>query len=105
MSNLKNIGNKLFKETTELKSHEVELGVADAVMLIKTDAKSKINSAANNISKAVKEFDSFLNKIKQAEKDLGIDLSKEYSEINKSMTKAKQLLKKTDSLTSDLSSF
>ncbi len=31
MSNLKKIGNKLFKQTTELKSHDVELALIDDI--------------------------------------------------------------------------
>lgn len=111
MSNLKKIGNKLFKETTELKSHsgvelsmQIELSVADGVKQIKSDAKNKVNAASNDIASAIKKFDSFLGKIKQAEKDLGIDLSKEYSDIEKTDTKARQLLKKAESLISDLAS-
>ena len=52
MSNLKEIGNKLFKETTELKSHEVELGISE-------DMKrgEKIANALKSVSNAFsKEF-------------------------------------------------
>ena len=52
MSNLKKIGNKLFKQTTELKSHEVELGISE-------DMKrgEKIANALKSVSNAFsKEF-------------------------------------------------
>ena len=52
MSNLKSIGNKLFKETTELKSQEVELGISE-------DMKrgEKIANALKSVSNAFsKEF-------------------------------------------------
>ena len=52
MSNLKNIGNKLFKETTELKSQEVELGaIEDAIKQKQKEAErlsNKVNGYAAN---------------------------------------------------------
>ena len=52
MSNLKKIGNKLFKETTELKSHDVELGISEDIK-----RGEKIAQALKNVSNAFsKEF-------------------------------------------------
>lgn len=52
MSNLKKIGNKLFKQTTELKSQEVELGaIEDAIKQKQKEAErlsNKVNGYAAN---------------------------------------------------------
>ena len=50
MSNLKNIGNKLFKETTELKSQEVELGKIDDLAKASDRAKNVLKSSKGVIS-------------------------------------------------------
>lgn len=47
MSNLRKIGNKLFKETTELKSHEIELNLIN-------DLKKEYNTAVANLKEANK---------------------------------------------------
>jgi len=52
MSNLRKIGNKLFKETTELKSHEVELKNISQL-------NENIKTANSLINKAEKEGDKF----------------------------------------------
>ncbi len=51
MSNLKKIGNKLFKQSTELKSHDVELGISQ-------DLKSASKSFQGNIKTGQKVIDS-----------------------------------------------
>lgn len=51
MSNLKKIGNKLFDKKTELKSHEVELGISQ-------DLKSAAKSFQGNIKTGQKVIDS-----------------------------------------------
>ena len=80
MSNLKNIGNKLFKETTELKSHDVELALVD-------DAK-KIRGEFASV--AEKE-DGYFGFVVKAELE-GQEALREY----------KQLLKKIESITPKL---
>ncbi len=52
MSNLRKIGNKLFKEATELKSHEVELKNISQL-------NENIKTANSLINKAEKEGDKF----------------------------------------------
>jgi hypothetical protein len=90
MSNLKNIGNKLFKETTELKSHDVELGLSDDLEKLNNNyysstdsangiikgllsearrAESKIDQAIKNANK----IDALIPKVEKAAKDLGVD--------------------------------
>jgi len=82
MSNLRKIGNKLFKESTELKSQEVELGLIDDYNSIIDKANSfrkvaagaynkvetNMRSAHNQMELAVKEAE----KIQQAAEDLGV---------------------------------
>jgi DNA repair exonuclease SbcCD ATPase subunit len=80
MSNLKKIGNKLFKETTELKSHDVELALVD-------DAKKVRGEFA---SVAEKE-DGYFSFVVKAESE-GEEVLREY----------KQLLKKIESITPKL---
>ena len=82
MSNLREIGNKLFKEATELKSHEVELALVD-------DAKKVRGEFA---SVAEKE-DSYFGFVVKAELEGG-EVLREY----------KQLLKKIESITPKLES-
>jgi len=51
MSNLKNIGNKLFKESTELKSHDVELGIVQDLMDAIRDHKKQRSIVDNSIDR------------------------------------------------------
>jgi len=80
MSNLKNIGNKLFKKTTELKSHEVELNLIDDAKKIRGDYAS-INEA---------DYFGFVAKAE--------------SEAFKTLGEYKQLLKKIESVAPKLES-
>ncbi len=70
MSNLKNIGNKLFKETTELKSQEVELGaIEDAIKQKQTEAErlsNKLNGYAANARDVSSAISRAETKYKQA---------------------------------------
>ena len=105
MNTQKEVFNKLFKEEkVELSAQKVELGVPEALNYFKTDAKSKVNSATNEIAKGIKELDKVLVKMKNAEKDLGISLSDEINSIKKTDSKAREVLKKAQSLISDLAS-
>jgi hypothetical protein len=105
MNTQKRVFKKLAEETkVELSAQKVELGVPEALNYFKTDAKSKVNSAANEIANGIKELDKVLVKMKNAEKDLGIDLSNEINSIKKTDSKAREALKKAQSLISDLSS-
>tara|TARA_R110000765_G_scaffold284538_1_gene381286 strand:+ start:361 stop:702 length:342 start_codon:yes stop_codon:yes gene_type:complete len=76
MSNLKNIGNKLFKETTELKSQDVELGLID-------DIKSEMKQANAG---AISAIDLAFKAIPLAEKSL---------KLNKNLFKKIQITKKS----------
>ena len=84
MSNLKNIGNKLFKETTELKSHEVELGIVNDIESLFDDIM-KQNNKIESLSKELRSLSTKtalkienLRKMRgQAEakaKELGVDI-------------------------------
>ena len=73
MSNLKKIGNKLFKQTTELKSHDVELGtIEDAIKQKQKEAEKLSNDfngyAANgrNVSSAVSRAETIYKEAKKA---------------------------------------
>ena len=70
MSNLKKIGNKLFKQTTELKSHDVELALSD-------DLK-KFVSESDKIIKVVNKYSIDLSRLFREVKDL----SDEFNKIN-----------------------
>ena len=70
MSNLKKIGNKLFKQTTELKSHDVELALSD-------DLK-KFVSESDKIIKVVDKYSIDLSRLFREVKDL----SDEFNKIN-----------------------
>ena len=101
----KRVFNALFKEDkTELATQKVELGVIDALNFLKSDAKAKVNSATNDIAKAINQLDKVIGKMKNVEKDLDIDLSKEINSIKKTDTKARQCLKNAQKLISDLAS-
>ncbi len=76
MSNLKSIGNKLFKETTELKSQDVELGLID-------DIKSEMKQANAG---AISAIDLAFKAIPLAEKSL---------KLNKNLFKKIQITKKS----------
>lgn len=101
MSNLKNIGNKLFKETTELKSHDVNLGlIQDAESKIKesdalyreveNNVASILKAAANKASAAIApmsklrvELFKARREIKEAADKMGFMSSEVKSLINK----------------------
>lgn len=82
---------------------EVELSVADGLNTL-ASAKAKVNTATNDIASAIKEFDKVIGKMKNAESDLGVDLSREISEVSKTEQKARKALKAAESLISDLAS-
>jgi len=82
---------------------EVELSVADGLNTL-ASAKAKVNTASNDIASAIKEFDKVIGKMKNAESDLGVDLSREISEVSKTEEKARKALKAAESLISDLAS-
>jgi len=101
----KSVYKALFSEQeVELESRKVELGVPEALNYFKSDAKSKVNLAANEIAKGIKELDKVMVKMKNAEKDLGISLSNEINSIKKTDSKARVALKNAQSLISDLAS-
>ena len=88
----------------ELKSQKVQLGITESLNAFNTGAKSKVNSAANEILSGIKELDKILFKMKNVEKDLDISLYNEINSIKKTDSKAREALKKAESLISDLSS-
>lgn len=97
--------NRVEKIWQELSAQpqEVELSVADGLNTL-AGAKAKVNTATNDIVSAIKEFDKVIGKMKNAESDLGVDLSREISEVSKTEQKARKALKAAESLISDLAS-
>lgn len=97
--------NRVEKIWQELSAQpqEVELSVADGLNTL-ASAKAKVNTASNDIASAIKEFDKVIGKMKNAESDLGVDLSREISEVSKTEEKARKALKAAESLISDLAS-
>jgi peptidoglycan hydrolase CwlO-like protein len=87
----------------KLSTEKVELSVADGLNTL-ASAKAKVNTATNDIVSAIKEFDKVIGKMKNAESDLGVDLSREISEVSKTEQKARKALKAAESLISDLAS-
>jgi hypothetical protein len=87
----------------KLSTEKVELSVADGLNTL-AKAKAKVNNATNDIASAIKEFDKVIGKMKNAESDLGIDLSREISEVRKTDEKARKAMKAAESLISDLAS-
>ena len=87
----------------KLSTEKVELSVADGLNTL-AGAKAKVNTATNDIVSAIKEFDKVIGKMKNAESDLGVDLSREISEVSKTEQKARKALKAAESLVSDLAS-
>lgn len=87
----------------KLSAEKVELSIADGLNTL-AGAKAKINTATNDIVSAIKEFDKVIGKMKNAESDLGVDLSREISEVSKTEQKARKALKAAESLISDLAS-
>ena len=87
----------------KLSTEKVELNVADGLNTL-ASAKAKVNTATNDIASAIKEFDKVIGKMKNAESDLGVDLSREISEVSKTEQKARKALKAAESLISDLAS-
>lgn len=80
MSNLKNIGNKLFKETTELKSQEVRLNMMDDIM--KADSQAK--ASQRSLSKIVQNLEIDAKNAKKKH-DLVIRLSEKALSIAKEL--------------------
>ena len=87
----------------KLSTEKVDLSVADGLNTL-ASAKAKVNTATNDIVSAIKEFDKVIGKMKNAESDLGVDLSREISEVSKTEQKARKALKAAESLISDLAS-
>lgn len=87
----------------KLASQKVELSVVDGLNTL-ASAKAKVNTASNDIVSAIKEFDKVIGKMKNAESDLAVDLSREISEVSKTEQKARKALKAAESLISDLAS-
>ena len=101
MSNLKNIGNKLFKETTELKSHDVELGISQdlksAVKSFQGTVKTgqKVIDSAKKVNIAIRKIESdakFYNKYKKITYgDLSDNVKYIQGLMNKAESAAKEL--------------
>jgi len=103
-SEVSTVWNKLSEVSkTELSAEKVDLSVADGLNIL-AGAKSKASTVANEIVSAIKEFDKVIGRIKQAEKDTGIDFSREISEISKTDQKARKVLKAAEALISDIAS-
>lgn len=90
MSNLRKIGNKLFKKTTELKSHEVELGLSD-------DLK-KIVSESDKITKDINKYSNDLSKLYRQVVDLSDDFNKINDKRSVEVKNAKSILKEINTL-------
>jgi hypothetical protein len=63
MSKLKKIGNKLFKETTELKSHEVELGISEDIKRGEKIARA-LKDVSNAFSKEFLDIEKKINNLR-----------------------------------------
>jgi hypothetical protein len=63
MSNLKKIGNKLFKETTELKSQEVELGISEDIKRGEKIARA-LKDVSNAFSKEFLDIEKKINNLR-----------------------------------------
>jgi len=93
MSNLKKIGNKLFKETTELKSHEVELKntnlSAEGMSSILTESKSifkNIEKSSKESKKIVSMFKKNISSVAELKRRY-LSNKKQISSIQKSLNK------------------
>lgn len=92
MSNLKTIGNKLFK--TELSNHKVELGLAQDLEKLLSEIKTLSNPINQNIDRLT-NLDKLIKDEKQSSKD---NLNK----LNQSYEKAVSLVEKLDKQAKDL---
>ncbi len=63
MSNLKKIGNKLFKETTELKSQDVELGISEDIKRGEKIARA-LKDVSNAFSKEFLDIEKKINNLR-----------------------------------------
>ena len=93
MSNLKNIGNKLFKKATELKSHEVELKntnlSAEGISSILTESKSifkNIEKSSKESRKIVSMFKKNISSVAELKRRY-LSNKKQISSIKKSLNK------------------
>ena len=117
MSNLKSIGNKLFK--TELATQKIELGLVDDINKIKIEANKSEDSAVSEISKALgfldngnklldkailnsKEVLTQIDKAKVMAKDLGVELP---SNIDASYKYYQESIKSYDVMKNTISGF
>ena len=117
MSNLKNVGNKLFK--TELATQKIELGLVDDINKIKIEANKSEDSAVSEISKALgfldngnklldkailnsKEVLTQIDKAKVMAKDLGVELP---SNIDASYKYYQESIKSYDVMKNTISGF
>jgi hypothetical protein len=80
MSNLKNIGNKLFKEATELKSHDVKLNMMDDI--VKADNQAR--ASQRNLSKIIQNLETDAKNSKKKH-DLVVRLSEKALSIAKEL--------------------
>ena len=112
MSNLKKIGNKLFKETTELKSHEVELGLHDDMLKWEKRGDDSLSLAKKNINDVITTLQSVKHDYKVAEGilDEAMKMAKELGATNliniysKRESSIKGGLKEVSKMTSKLKS-
>tara|TARA_R110000764_G_scaffold237965_1_gene334598 strand:- start:60 stop:434 length:375 start_codon:yes stop_codon:yes gene_type:complete len=93
MSNLKSIGNKLFKEATELKSHEVELNMVKSVESNSKKAESLYTQGVKEIFSAIRVIESAIQTLKKSK-----------SIANNSLSEGKELEKLADKIGADLKS-
>jgi len=63
MSNLKKIGNKLFKESTELKSQDVELGISEDIKRGEKIARA-LKDVSNAFSKEFLDIEKKINNLR-----------------------------------------
>lgn len=93
MSNLKKIGNKLFKQTTELKSQEVELKntnlSSEGISSILTESKSmfrNIEKSSKESKKIVSMFKKNISSVAELKRQY-LSNKKQISSIQKSLNK------------------
>ena len=101
MSNLKEIGNKLFKETTELKSQEVELAVGDDLrrMSSKIDTlRKKLDSELDNAFEPIRRIEKIISNLSdkiygfKAYKDALMDMEQQFADDNRKLQDAESEL-------------
>ncbi len=95
MNTLKTVFSKLFKEETQLASHEVELGVAEDVSKLNQESSKVMTSIGSVILDIDKSYDILLEntKIFQENKKKYDEIKKEFDFITKTFNESSNNLK------------